>query len=705
MAIDKETNKAVGGGGDVEIISSDNSINVETTPDGEKDLKVNLENLPLVTEEENGIARAFDKVILDHSLQNSAQFGMKADEETAMDDITDEDSQYEPRLGQMLTWQNEDGEYKLSRYSYDTNFKLPIKTQWAYSVYDDVHDTVCCLSFGEPTGALQGDFTVATRHVRGTWKVVESANFERWFQLCYGNGTIVALSGNRSKEIMVSVDGGFNWELYTLPGETYWTRVRYHGGRFYFINDNAYYETEDFQNYTSQNVYGARILDLTWKNDNIILLYKKATGADSANEIYIDDTADGGGEKKISQISAGYFANLINSFVYVCANIYTFFSGFGLSGTDPNDGLKKYGLVSVNITTGQVRGGLSGQGINLFKGVQDIVAVQDENNPDKGTLYIFGEKLNILDTPIYKAIYDVNTFPGATTVYATINSDVSTHGCIVRNDYIFLMKGASQNGGWADSGYNEDKAWILSADTLEETNINFSPWEQIPLIKEEAEGIVGVEDKETYNVGVENPYLQFKNKTLSANASDRITEYSNYRLTRGEVEIWCVAERNDIVDNTTKVYADEDCTDEIGIITNHNYNINNPNDTEVLIDGETLVFTFIDSKIPVFLATTAAIIDALKKKVDVGTAIYFKANGTGPWVAVTYTWNTDHYEATPATNPGFIVAITNDGQEPANDMSNMYALYQWTAGSTFGIRAAANFTTAAHGDAPIYIEL
>ena len=74
-------------------------------------------------------------------------------------------------------------------------------------------------------------------------------------------------------------------------------------------------------------------------------------------------------------------------------------------------------------------------------------------------------------------------------------------------------------------------------------------------------------------------------------------------------------------------------------------------------------------------------------------------------MAVTYTWNTDHYEATPATNPGFIVAITNDGQEPDNDMSNLYALYQWTAGSTFGIRAAANFTTEAHGDAPIYIEL
>lgn len=611
MAIDKETNKA--GGGDVEIISSDNSINVETTPDGERDLKVNLKNLPLVTEEENGIARAFDKVILDHSLQNSAQFGMRADEETAMGGIEAEDPQYTPKVGQMLTWQNEVGEYKLSRYSYDTTFKLPIKTQWAYSVYDDVHDTVCCLSFGQPTGSLEGDFCVATRNVRGTWKVVQSNPYERWFQLCYGNGTIVALSGNRSQEIMVSVDGGFNWELYTLPADTYWKRARYHNGKFYFINDNTYHETEDFQNYTSHSVYGARILDLTWKNDNIILLYKKPTGADSAYEIYIDDTADGGSEKKVPGISAGYWANLINSFVYVCSDIYTLFSAFGLVGTDPYDGLKKYSIHSVNLTTSQTRDEDGGQGINLFKGVQDIVAVQDKDDPDKGYLYIFGQEFNH-NAPIYKETFDVNSFPFATTVYADITSNVSVHGCIVRDNYIFAVKGASLNGGWADSGYNEDETRILDADTMEETEINFSPWEQIPLIKEEAEGIVGVGNKKTYNVGVGKPYLQFKDKTLSANASDRIIEYENYRLTRGDSVIWCVSAREDIVDNTTKVYEDEQCTTELGVITNHNYNPNNPTDTEVSIDGNTYVYEFHDSKIPESLATTAAVIQLNQSK-------------------------------------------------------------------------------------------
>lgn len=612
MAIDKETNQLAGVGG-FNAESSDNSITIEDAGKDTKDFKVNWDEMPLVTEEENGKARAFDKVILDHSLQNSAQFGMWADEETAMGGIVSEDSQYTPRVGQMLTWQDEDGEYKLSRYSYDTNFKLPIKTQWAYSVYDDVHDTVCCLSFGEPTGTLEGNFCVATRHVRGTWKVVQSNTYERWFQLCYGNGTIVALSGNRSQEIMVSVDGGFNWELYTLPADTYWKRVRYHGGRFYFINDNTYHETEDFQNYTSHSVYGARILDLTWKNDNIILLYKKPTGTDSAYEIYIDDTADGGSEKKISSITAGYWANLINSFVYVCNDIYTLFSAFGLVGTDPEDGLKKYSIRSINLTTGQTKGEDGGQGINLFKGVQDIVAVQNKDNTDTGYLYIFGQKFSG-DSPIYKETFDGNSFPFATKVSANITSNVSVHGCIVRDNYIFAMKGASLNYGWADSGYNEDKAWILDADTLEETEINFSPWEQIPLIKEESEGIVGVENKKTYNVGVEKPYLKFKDKTLSANASDRITEYENYRLTRGDYVIWCVSARADIVDNTTKIYAEEQCTTELGVITKHDYNPNNPTDTEVSIDGNTYVYEFHDSKIPESLATTAAVIQLNQTK-------------------------------------------------------------------------------------------
>ena len=86
-------------------------------------------------------------------------------------------------------------------------------------------------------------------------------------------------------------------------------------------------------------------------------------------------------------------------------------------------------------------------------------------------------------------------------------------------------------------------------------------------------------------------------------------------------------------------------------------------------------------------------------------AVFFKANGTGAWVQVAATWNTDHYECAPATNPGFIVALTTDGNEPALDMSNMNGYFQWTAGSSFGILAIVPFTSTTNGDAPIHISL
>lgn len=86
-------------------------------------------------------------------------------------------------------------------------------------------------------------------------------------------------------------------------------------------------------------------------------------------------------------------------------------------------------------------------------------------------------------------------------------------------------------------------------------------------------------------------------------------------------------------------------------------------------------------------------------------AVFFKANGQGSWVQVAVTWNTDHYECAPATNPGFVVALTTDGNEPAADLSNVNGYFQWTSGSSFGIIAIVDFTSTTNGDAPIQISI
>lgn len=86
-------------------------------------------------------------------------------------------------------------------------------------------------------------------------------------------------------------------------------------------------------------------------------------------------------------------------------------------------------------------------------------------------------------------------------------------------------------------------------------------------------------------------------------------------------------------------------------------------------------------------------------------AVYYKPNGQGNWASVSVSWSTDHYTASPATQSGFVVALTTDGNAPQADLSNVKAYYQWTAGTTFGIVAISEFTASSHGDGLIYVSL
>ena len=96
--------------------------------------------------------------------------------------------------------------------------------------------------------------------------------------------------------------------------------------------------------------------------------------------------------------------------------------------------------------------------------------------------------------------------------------------------------------------------------------------------------------------------------------SDRITEYANYMLQNSNGVCWCMVDVADMVNNTTKVYSDEECTTEIGVVTNHSYNPNNPLDVEVNIGGTTEVYVIDQTKIPQSLSTTAAVIQLNQSK-------------------------------------------------------------------------------------------
>lgn len=695
--------KAQGGtGGGIDIDSPDGSIDVKR--EGERvEISINeAYKYDLVTEEENGIARAFDKKVLDHSLHNVVPFGEHSDEDSAVQELTSVDSMYAPRIGQMLDWRDENGDYHLSRYSYETDFRLPVGSQWSSVVYDDVHDTICALSFGvDGEHPKEGSFLVATRKVRGVWKTFESGATETWFQLVYGNGIIVAMSGNESKEFAVSRDGGFTWEFGVLPTKQYYIRVRFIDGKFYFICPQGYYASRDMTEFESF-VNVTKLLDITERDGGLVYF----TGETSGTIYYIDETPIGGDSKMFSGFRP------YDAFYYVGNGVYFVYSDFGMYRDDPGHTPSKISNIAfLDYDVTPADGNLANTSIAMqtFTPLEEVILKKED---DLVRLYAISAKIASSASFVREFI-----FQPSTKRYSWLDNadyfyyNYATHACIVRGQYLFAVVGASRNGG-NNSATESRETSIWTYRTLERTTIDFNPWEEIPLIPEEAEGLVCVDNKKVYEVNV-GEFLKFKDKALSTIHSDRYTEYLNYPLTivrEGvEYKVWCPVALEDIVDGSTLVYEDEECTYSIGTIMSHDYNPNNPTDVEVSIGGNTLVFTFHTSKIPESLATTKAIIDAvneLKKKIKIGVAVFYRNSANNPWTQANVAWSSDHYTTSPSTTPGFMCVVTTDGQEPdLVTTENVAALFQWTAGSTFGIDAIVPFETEEHGFAPIQISL
>lgn len=685
------------GGNPIEIESPDGSVKV--TREGEV---VQL-SIDLVTEHENGLARAFDKKVLDHSLHNVVPFGAHTDEDSAVQELTEVDRMYAPKMGQMLDWMDEDGNYHLSRYSYDPNFQLPVGSQWSSVVYDDVHDTICVLSFGaNDSGLKEGDFFVCTRDVRGVWKQIGFSSYETWFQLSYGNGIIVAMSGNSSREFAVSRDGGFTWDFGVLPTENRYIRVRFISGKFYFICGTGYYASQDMTNF-DEFVNVTDLLDITERDGGLVYL----TGNTSQTIYYIDEAPIEGTRKVFSGHKP------FNAFYYVGNGVYFAYCDFGLYTTDNfNNKVSLLGLLDYDITPND--GNLAENHILLqtFSPLEEVIMKKED---DLVKLYTLTSKISSGASFVREFLFQ----PSQKSVYWVENQDrvyynYATHACIVREDYLFVVVGGSRDGG-NRSATNSKETSIWDCTDLSRTTIEFNPWEEIPLITEKNEGIIFVKDKKVGEV-VLSDFLKLRENTLETIHSDRYTEYQNYLLTRvsGGVEesVWCPVALDEIEDGTTSVYDDEGCTNVVGTIIEHDYNPNNPTDVEVSIDGNTYVYTFHTSKTPLSLATTKALIDSFNEirrllaNYRVGKSVYIVPAGQSTPVEVTgitYNSSTGSFEKTISNNIGDQIYVTTDGLPPQMDMSNICLFYTCVSASGAFVSWTACLYTDGTRTAPIFI--
>ena len=619
MSLRHEHNGGNGGGGDGQkttIVSPDESIKVVEN-ENETEVSVDWTKAPietedpfahvekdadgirlsfdLVTETQNGIARAFDKKILDHSFANTAYMGSATKASEAIEThVLSEDQQYIPEFGQILGWQDANGKLRLSRMSVPS-WGLPMESWWIDGCYDSVHGTLCIATSGDPSAnGYDGDFCIAVRRFDTGWKVVRAVNHEKWNSVCYGNGLIVITTGNASNEFAWSSDGGYTWTSSSSLGSGHWKRARFNpaDGYFYFVASERILRTNDLQNFTT--------------------LFTAPTGAEINDICFLDNGSKGylyyqGGETyfRIDSNVIFHTSNFrMEKCIYVNGYLVCWYiSSFWITKDYPSDHNLRFH--DVLFASGQQE-------------VEDIVAVATSYGAD---FFITGNANVGFNRIVRKVSVSGDSVVGDNSKYIVSDYMSATHLFLCENDgedAIFLFGGASFMPSTPFGAKKSQWGNLLKYDL---TELPPQAWEEIPVLDEKADGLLCAINGEFTEVKVENDYLKYTAGNLTANHSDRYTEYANYRLiekTTGDDTniLWCVAELSAIVDGSTYVYDDEECTNSVGIITRSSYNPNNPNDVEVQIDGVTSIYDFQTSKIPVSLATTKAIISALNGKLS-----------------------------------------------------------------------------------------
>lgn len=281
--IEKKAQGGSGGGQqrNLWVYSDDESVNV-TQEKTQADEFVDL-SVPLVTEETDGRESAIDKRIHDHSIANVAHLQTATDEDEALAQLTREDPQYYPQEGQFLGWTDTDGNIHLSRYHALQMSNFPNRAWWISACYDDVHKSWCVLSGSDNQTyhGISNNFMVATTFDDGlSWSVFTDPLAERWKWIEAGNGYVCGISGNNSKEIYYSTDGGLNFTKVIIH-TAHWYKVRYdrYNQQFVFVGEEEICVTSDFSTFTysynlPDEVAGKPINDIAFLSaDNVAYLY------------------------------------------------------------------------------------------------------------------------------------------------------------------------------------------------------------------------------------------------------------------------------------------------------------------------------------------------------------------------------------------------------------------------------------------------
>lgn len=591
-----------GEGGIKEVTSADDSIEVSELGDG-VDLSV-----PLVTEQNHGRERQMDKLVRDHSFMNvisvdssnSFQNGAEANAS-----LMAADPEYYPVAGQMVEYINKtDGLLHVARYTGNFLIKRDGTDEYWCGATFDILNKVWLINRNVAGSAK----LCVARSASGLfWQVTEypASSLERRTMICSTSYASLIMSGNQSQEYDITYDGGDTlWQHLTVPKNRNYRSIKRAfikiGGTvkevFLFNENNSVYALDENRTFTELIRTTSSLLyyigghevstsigmcdETEWfvdenEKNNVFILWREHTGNPDIpyNITWLReaDTAYGWEEVTTYSVPTNYVHRLM-TIHYEDGTIYAY------SGERADN--SSYNACSLNVGTDSITYNTRFPATtHLIPTPYGLVQVKGASKQ----VYIDGEEITMPEGATRGQIYTA-TYDG--------------------NKNILLVTGGTQYGA-----HYGNYGLILDVEKKRITNNN--AWEEIALPTEEHEGIITVKEGKVKSAQL-GKYLQYDKTTsrLSVMASDRATAYRNY-LCKGTntADGWCPIALEEIVDGTTKIYHDEECSVEWGTITNHAYNPNNPEDLAVTIDGVSHKFVHVADKIPETLATTKALLN------------------------------------------------------------------------------------------------
>lgn len=584
------------GEGPAPIGSADGSVEVTETADG-----INLA-VPLVTEENHGRERNFDKLVRDHSFMNvisvdsSASFATAAEANQSLMDV---DPEYYPVAGQTIRFVGNDG--RLHDFRYNGNYIIDrsgTESWWCGCCYDVAnHVWLINRNSGGGTQMRSG------RSASGMfWSITDypASPSEKRVMMASASFGSAVMSGNRSAEYEFTAEGGDETWISRTLGST----MNYHSlKRATILVNNVATDVLLFIATGSTRYLPSSLNDALFVSQKDILntlgYNVQISGNDGDLADDLDVFVDGNGKENIfifwirrSDSSRHItWVRRNNNTGWDEVYTYTFTSSAKVRKCDYKNGylycyIGDLGNPSVDADA------------YVFNTANDTITLLTTYTDTNILIPTDYGVVRIVD---YKQIYVDNT---PVTLPATLAATQYLTTTASDGDKAVLIV----TGGLQYSQQLGNYAFML--DTEKRKITNDAEWEELPIMTEENHGIVTVENA-VIKPATYDEYLKYtkSDRKLSTEASDRTTQYQNYKIKGSDHEdLWCTATIAEMVDGTTKVYSDEECTIEAGTITAHSYNPNNPLDLTVAIDGTSYRFEYVESKIPVSLATTKALL-------------------------------------------------------------------------------------------------